>query len=91
MRNALADTIRGVLRYTAYTWDAPQPHRHGEGWPDADADAWQYTYDRRGLRSTLTKPNGTVATHSYHEDGLLRAQVEKTSAPTVPSWCRRTR
>jgi RHS repeat-associated protein len=47
--------------------------------PTSPLDTWQYTYDPRGLRSTVTKPNGNVTTQTYHEDGLLRTLVEKTS------------
>ena len=39
-----------------------------------------FTYDPRGSRSSLTKPNGNVATTGYHQDGLVRTMVEKTSA-----------
>ena len=31
------------------------------------------------MRSTVTKPNGNVTTAKYHEDGLVRSLVERTS------------
>ncbi|MEV0794771.1 DNRLRE domain-containing protein [Kribbella sp. NPDC050459] len=71
-----------VKRYTAYTWDARNlvdTVKAGDT-PTGTLDTWTYTYDPRGLRSTITKPNGNVTTQTYHEDGLLRTLVEKTSA-----------
>jgi RHS repeat-associated protein len=68
-----------VERYTAYTWDVRNlvaTVKAGAS-PTASLDTWKYTYDPRGLRSTVTKPNGNVTTQTYHEDGLLRTLVEK--------------
>jgi RHS repeat-associated protein len=71
----------GVERYTGYSWDVRNlidTVKAGTT-PTSPLDTWQYTYDPRGLRSTVTKPNGNVTTQTYHEDGLLRTLVEKTS------------
>jgi RHS repeat-associated protein len=71
----------GVSRYTAYAWDVRNlidTVRAGST-PTSSLDTWQYTYDPRGLRSTVTKPNGNVTTATYHADGLPRTLVEKTS------------
>ncbi|WP_410790922.1 RHS repeat-associated core domain-containing protein [Kribbella sp. C-35] len=53
--------------------------------PTGALDTWSYTYDGRGLRSTITKPNGNLATFTYHEDGLSRIQTEKTSGGKLVS------
>ncbi len=69
-----------VSRYTAYTWDVRNlvdTVKAGES-PTGSLDTWNYTYDPRGLRSTVTKPNGNITTQTYHEDGLLRTLVERT-------------
>lgn len=68
-------------RYTEYAWDGRNmvdTVKTGLT-PTASLDTFQFTYDARGLRSTLTKPNGNKTTSSYHEDGLLRTKVERTS------------
>ena len=51
-------------------------------WASATAalDTFAFTYDPRGSRSTLTKPNGNVTALAYHQDGLVRTMVERTSA-----------
>ena len=69
-----------VGRYTGYTWDVRNlvaTVKAGAS-PAGPLDTWSYTYDGRGLRSTITKPNGNLATFTYHEDGLPRIQTEKT-------------
>ncbi|MFI6675253.1 DNRLRE domain-containing protein [Kribbella sp. NPDC050470] len=74
-------------RYTAYTWDVRNlvdTVKAGES-PTGSLDTWSYTYDPRGLRSTVTKPNGNVTTQTYHEDGLLRTLVEKRGQQLITS------
>ncbi|TDD15884.1 DNRLRE domain-containing protein, partial [Kribbella turkmenica] len=69
-----------VSRYTAYTWDVRNlvdTVKAGES-PTSSLETWQYAYDPRGWRSAVDKPNGNVATQTYHEDGLARVLVEKT-------------
>jgi len=75
-------------RYTGYTWDVRNlvaTVKAGTS-PAGPLDTWSYTYDGRGLRCTMTKPNGSLATFTYHEDGLPRIQTEKTKiGPLVSS------
>lgn len=73
-------TNPGVSRYTAYTWDVRNlvDTVKAGATPTSSLDTWQYTYDPRGLRSTVTKPNSNITTQTYHEDGLLRTLVEKS-------------
>ncbi|RZT06327.1 YD repeat-containing protein, partial [Kribbella sp. VKM Ac-2569] len=76
-----------VGRYTGYTWDVRNlvdTVKAGAS-PTGTLDTWSYTYDGRGLRSTITKPNGNLATFTYHEDGLPRIQSEKTSGSKLVS------
>ncbi|TDO52988.1 RHS repeat-associated protein [Kribbella sp. VKM Ac-2571] len=85
-RGADANTV-GVSRYTGYTWDVRNlvaTVKAGAS-PTGMLDTWSYTYDGRGLRSTITKPNGNLATFTYHEDGLPRIQSEKTSGGKLVS------
>ncbi|WP_370353586.1 RHS repeat-associated core domain-containing protein [Kribbella sp. VKM Ac-2571] len=85
-RGADANTV-GVSRYTGYTWDVRNlvaTVKAGAS-PTGTLDTWSYTYDGRGLRSTITKPNGNLATFTYHEDGLPRIQSEKTSGGKLVS------
>ncbi|MFI7064658.1 hypothetical protein ACIBL3_26945 [Kribbella sp. NPDC050124] len=84
-RSALAGWAR--RRYTGYTWDVRNlvdTVKAGES-PTGSLDTWSYTYDPRGLRSTVTKPNGNVTTQTYHEDGLLRTLVEKRGQQLITS------
>ncbi|NIK56120.1 DNRLRE domain-containing protein [Kribbella shirazensis] len=84
-RPADANTV-GVTRYTAYTWDVRNlVDTVKAGSTSTSTDTWSYTYDPRGLRSTITKPNGNVATFTYHEDGLQRILTEKTSGGQLVS------
>ncbi|MEU4295011.1 DNRLRE domain-containing protein [Kribbella sp. NPDC026596] len=85
-RGADANTV-GVTRYTAYTWDVRNlvDTVKAGATPTGPLDTWSYTYDPRGWRSTTTKPNGNVATFTYHEDGLARIQTEKTSGGLLVS------
>ncbi|TCC16724.1 DNRLRE domain-containing protein [Kribbella sindirgiensis] len=76
-----------VGRYTGYTWDVRNlvdTVKAGDS-PTGTLDTWSYTYDGRGLRSTITKPNGNVATFTYHEDGLPRIQTEKHAQQLISS------
>ncbi|TCC03977.1 DNRLRE domain-containing protein [Kribbella soli] len=76
-----------VGRYTGYTWDVRNlvdTVKAGPS-PTGTLDTWSYTYDGRGLRSTITKPNGNLATFTYHEDGLPRIQTEKHGQQLVSS------
>ncbi|NIK62307.1 polymorphic toxin-type HINT domain-containing protein [Kribbella shirazensis] len=76
-----------VGRYTGYTWDVRNlvaTVKAGAS-PTGTLDTWSYTYDGRGLRSTITKPNGNLATFTYHEDGLARVQTEKTDGGKLVS------
>ncbi|MDF8265736.1 DNRLRE domain-containing protein [Luteipulveratus flavus] len=76
-------TRAGTSRYTAYTWDVRNlvaTVRAGDTpTTPAKQDAWAYTYDPRGMLSSLAKPNGNVAKATYHEDGLPKTLEEKTS------------
>jgi RHS repeat-associated protein len=77
----------GAGRYTAYTWDVRNlvdTVKAGTS-PTGSLDTWSYTYDPRGLRSTTTKPNGNVATSTYHEDGLPRIQTEVHGQQVISS------
>jgi RHS repeat-associated protein len=77
----------GVSRYTVYTWDIRNlvDTVKAGATPTSSLDMWQYTYDPRGLRSTVTKPNGNVSAQTYHEDGLPRTLVEKTGSQKLVS------
>ncbi|MGW6196975.1 golvesin C-terminal-like domain-containing protein [Kribbella sp. NPDC055110] len=80
-----ANTV-GVTRYTGYTWDVRNlVDTVKAGSTSTSTDTWSYTYDPRGLRSTITKPNGNVATLTYHEDGLQRILTEKTGGGQLVS------
>jgi RHS repeat-associated protein len=82
-----ATSSPAVGRYTGYTWDVRNlvdTVKAGDS-PTGSLDTWSYTYDGRGLRSTVTKPNGNRATLTYHEDGLQRILSEKTSAGKLVS------
>ncbi|MFC5268522.1 DNRLRE domain-containing protein [Kribbella qitaiheensis] len=85
-RDPDANTV-GVTRYTAYTWDVRNLVDTVKAGATAAGplDTWSYTYDPRGLRSTVTKPNRNLATFTYHEDGLPRIQTEKTSGGQLVS------
>jgi hypothetical protein len=65
----------------------PQPRRHRQGrrHTTGKLDTWSYSYDGRGLQSTLTKPNGNLASYTYHEDSLPRVTTEKTSGGKLVS------
>lgn len=65
-------------RYTAYSWDVRDmvdTVKSGDT-PTSTLDTWSYTYDPRGMVSTLTKPNDNKVTVRYHEDGLPRTTRE---------------
>ncbi|MER7243310.1 DNRLRE domain-containing protein [Kribbella sp. NPDC000426] len=80
-----ASTV-GVSRYTGYTWDVRNlVDTVKAGSTSTSTDTWSYTYDGRGLQSTVTKPNGNLATFTYHEDGLPRILSEKTSGGKLVS------
>ncbi|TCC35300.1 DNRLRE domain-containing protein, partial [Kribbella speibonae] len=85
----LADAGTGsplVTRYTGYTWDVRNlVDTVKAGSTSTSTDTWSYTYDGRGLRSTITKPNGNLATFTYHEDGLPRIQTEKHNQQLISS------
>ncbi|MFK4091149.1 hypothetical protein ACI2LF_44000, partial [Kribbella sp. NPDC020789] len=85
-RGADANTV-GVSRYTAYTWDVRNlvDTVKAGATPSSQLDTWQYTYDPRGWRSTLKKPNNNLTTLTYHEDGLQRINTEKTAAGQLVS------
>ncbi|MFD7156158.1 DNRLRE domain-containing protein [Kribbella sp. NPDC059898] len=84
-RPADANTV-GVSRYTGYTWDVRNlVDTVKAGSASTSTDTWSYTYDPRGWRSTITKPNGNVASFTYHEDGLQRILSEKTSGSKLVS------
>ena len=84
-RPADANTV-GVTRYTGYTWDVRNlVDTVKAGSTSTSTDTWSYTYDPRGLRSTITKPNGNLATYTYHEDGLPRILTEKTTGGKLVS------
>ncbi len=76
-----------VGRYTGYTWDVRNlvDTVKAGATPTGTLDTWSYTYDGRGLRSTITKPNGNLATFTYHEDGLPRIQTEKHGQQLISS------
>lgn len=80
-------TNPGVSRYTAYSWDVRNliDTVKAGATPTSSLDTWTYTYDPRGLRETVTKPNGNVSTQTYHEDGLPRVVVEKTAGGQLVS------
>jgi len=80
----VADPTKNLAasQYMAYTWDVRNlvdTVKAGPT-PTSTLDTWQYTYDPRAMRATMTKPNGNVTTYKYHEDGLPRTSVERTSA-----------
>ncbi len=85
-RGADANTV-GASRYTSYTWDVRNlvDTVKAGATPASQLDTWQYTYDPRGWRSTLKKPNNNLTTLTYHEDGLQRINTEKTAAGQLVS------
>ncbi|RZU16298.1 RHS repeat-associated protein [Kribbella rubisoli] len=84
-RAADANTV-GVTRYTGYTWDVRNlVDTVKAGSTPTSTDTWSYTYDGRGLQSTVTEPNGNLATYTYHEDGLQRILSKKTSGGQIVS------
>ncbi|RZT07498.1 YD repeat-containing protein, partial [Kribbella sp. VKM Ac-2569] len=76
-----------VGRYTGYTWDVRNlvDTVKAGATPAGPLDTWSYTYDGRGLRSTITKPNGNLTTFTYHEDGRPRIQTEKHGQQLISS------
>lgn len=80
-RTAGAENL-AASRYTAYTWDVRNlvdTVKSGDT-PAGSLDTWDYLYDPRGMLAELSKPNGNVTEVAYHEDGLPKTQIERSSA-----------
>ncbi|MBA3780533.1 MAG: DNRLRE domain-containing protein [Nocardioides sp.] len=68
-------------RYTRYTWDIRDmvaTVAAGTS-PDASLKTTAFTYDERGMRRTMTRPNSNLTTYAYYSDGLPRSTTERDS------------